>query len=240
MQIRIFADPEQVAAAAADAIAEAFSKHGERMNLGLAGGSTPLSSYRNLTRLSLPWERVDAWFTDERWVPLDHPDSNARAAREALFDYVPATLHPAPFDEWTPDEAAADYENTLRQVLGSGEAKGAAAAIEPNLVILGMGEDGHTASLYPDTSALGEQERLYVAAWVPQRSAWRLTATIPFLQTARQLFFLVTGEHKAEAVAAVLEDEEPLPAGLVAAGANDVTWFLDEAAAAGISGGGTA
>lgn len=205
------------------------------MNLGLAGGSTPLSTYRSLSQLWLPWDRVDAWLTDERWVPLDHPDSNAGAAKQALFDHVPAALHPAPFDEWTPDEAAADYETTLRQVLGSDGGEG----IQPDLVILGMGEDGHTASLFPDSSALTETERLYVATWVPRHSSWRLTATVPLLQAAQRLFFLVTGEHKAEAVAAVLEDDEPLPAGVVAAGAADVTWFLDEAAAAELSGGGT-
>jgi 6-phosphogluconolactonase len=101
----------------------------------------------------------------------------------------------------------------------------------PGLVLLGMGDDGHTASLFPGTTALEERERTYVANWVESKEAWRLTATFPLLWSARRIFFVVTGETKGDMLRRILEGGEPFPAQRVAAGAEDATWFLDAAAA---------
>jgi 6-phosphogluconolactonase len=191
--------------------------------VGLAGGSTPAATYRECAGLEIPWENAMLWLADERWVPLDHPESNALmvtsnlgagASRLATIDY----------DLGDPVAAAAEYEWLLDQVFSEGDGR-------PDLVLLGMGPDGHTASLFPGTEALEEHERRYVANYVPARAAWRLTATLPLLWSAHQVWFVVTGEDKAEVLAEIVDDHVPYPAQLVASGAGSVTWYLDEAAA---------
>ena len=136
MVIRILPNADALAAAAADEIAQRLSPASGGRDVGLAGGSTPQAAYRRLAERPLPWSEVHAWMTDERHVPIDHPESNAGMARRALFDHVPATLHTVPWHE-AAMEAAAAFERHLASILPLGP-----AGIEPWLVVLGVGEDG--------------------------------------------------------------------------------------------------
>ena len=230
MRIRVFDDPERLADAAAQEIESWIRLTGPRTTLGLAGGTTPRATYERLRDVRLPWAGVDAWMTDERFVPLDHPDSNAGMAKLTLFDHVAATLHELPWIE-DPLAVAEDYEQQLGRILGREP-----AGLKPDLVLLGVGEDGHTASLFPGTDALEEDRRDYVANWVPEQEAWRLTATIGLLRRARRTMFLVAGAHKASIVAEILEGSSNLPAALVSNGSRDAVWLLDQAAAARLRG----
>jgi 6-phosphogluconolactonase len=144
--------------------------------------------------------------------------------RRALFDHVQATLHEIPWDE-APD-AAATYENTLRQILPTGSD----GRPQPGLVLLGVGDDGHTASLFPGSPVLDEVERDFVATEVPGRG-WRFTATLPMLARARRTLFLVSGRQKAEIVAEILEGSSNLPAARVTRASRDAIWLLDADAA---------
>ena len=229
MDIRIVNDPDGVADLAAASIARWLRDTPGRADLSLAGGGTPRATYLRLREEEVPWEGVDVWMGDERWVPPDHPENNGRMAREALMDHVPARFHAVPWEAGDPDQAAAAYARTLRGFIaddGTGP--------RPGVVVLGIGDDGHTASLFPDGSALSERERIYVADDVPGKG-WRVTATMPLLTGARRIAFLATGTAKAGAVAAVLEEGRDLPARRVATTARgEVTWFLDRQAAAGL------
>jgi 6-phosphogluconolactonase len=222
--IEVFPDPTALAAGAAELIARKLhDAPGPRVSLGLAGGSSPAATYRELRGLRSHWDRVDAWLADERWVPLNDEDSNGRMAAEALFDHVNATFHRPRWAPWLePDESAAHYEAVLRSIHPAGR--------PPDLVLLGLGDDGHTASLFPDTAALEVDRRWFVANFVEHLDTWRLTATFPFLNTSREIFFLVEGEKKAERVAEIMNGE-PHPATVLAQGPSQVTWLLDEGAA---------
>ena len=222
--IEVFPDPTALAAGAAELIAgKLHDAPGPRVSLGLAGGSSPAAAYRNLRGLRSHWDRVDAWLADERWVPLNDEDSNGRMAAEALFDHVNATFHRPRWAPWLePDESAAHYEAVLRSIHPAGH--------PPDLVLLGLGDDGHTASLFPGTAALEVDRRWFVANFVEHLDKWRLTATFPFLNSSREIFFLVEGEKKAERVAEIMNGE-PHPATVLAHGPSQVTWLLDEGAA---------
>ncbi|MGH8874606.1 MAG: 6-phosphogluconolactonase [Acidimicrobiia bacterium] len=229
MRVTVFPDPGALAAGAAEVVAELLLPPGP-VTFGVAGGTTPQATYRHLRDARVEWERVDAWLSDERWVPLDHPDSNGRMAEEALLGHVPARFHRPRWAPWlTADRSAAQYEHDLLEILvRDGRPR-------PDLVLLGMGDDGHTASLFPGTEALEVRDRWFVANWAPAQGAWRLSATYPLLHAARHLVVLVSGEGKAEALARVLEgDGDPLPARRVMDGSAEVLWLVDEAAAAGL------
>lgn len=225
MTIRIFPTPRALAEAAADEVAEWVGEHRSRPTIGLAGGSTPRLAYELLRLKPVPWEGVHAWMTDERHVPGDHPDSNAGMARRALFAGVPATLHEV---GWIadPEAAAAAYEAELAEVLP----RDPSGRLEPGLVILGIGEDGHTASLFPGSSAMDSTTDDFVATFV-EGKGWRLTATRGLLARARRTLFLVTGAAKASVVAEVLSGSSDLPAALVAGASRHPVWLLDRAAA---------
>lgn len=227
MNVEVFADPETLADAAADWIAKVLlDAPGERVSLGLSGGSTPGATYQRLRGMPAAWERVDAWLADERWVPHNHADSNGLMAEELLLSHVDATFYRPRWAPWLePEESAAHYEAVLRSIHPTAG---------PDLVLLGIGIDGHTASLFPGTAALSIERRWYVANEVPHLDTWRLTASIPFLHRAQKVCFLVAGAEKAEALAAVAAGED-LPATLVANGVSDTTWLIDRAAAANLS-----
>ncbi len=230
MRLRVFSDADKLADAAAEEVA-AWARHDRAFpTVGLTGGATPRLAYERLRRLRMPWDRAHAWVTDERAVPLTHPDSNSGMIRRLLFDHVPETFHPVP---WTEDAAAAAgaYEAELARFLPQGS-----GGLQPGLVLLGVGEDGHTASLFPGTAALEETRRGFVANWVPQLSAWRLTATLPLLTAARRVVFLVSGASKAGIVAEVLEGDTDLPAAVVSRESRDAVWLLDHAAASLLGG----
>jgi 6-phosphogluconolactonase len=150
-------------------------------------------------------------------------------ARRALFDHVPATLHAVPYTE-NPNDGARAYEDMLRGFMGESFGR-----IQPGLVILGVGTDGHTASLFPGTPALEEDERDFVANWVEEQNTWRLTATLPLLARARRTLFVVSGESKAEVVAEILEQGSDHPAAIVNRASRDSVWLLDHAAASELS-----
>ncbi len=228
MNVEVFANPEALAEEAAERIARVLREApGPRVSLGLSGGSTPAATYKRLRGLAAHWERVDAWLADERWVPHNHDDSNGQMALELLLGHVNVTFHRPRWAPWLePDESAAHYEAILRSIHPP--------ATGPDLVLLGIGADGHTASLFPGTTALSAERRWYVANEVAHLDAWRLTASIPFLHRARRVFFLVAGADKAGVLARVASGED-LPATLVAKGVTETTWLIDQAAAAQLS-----
>jgi 6-phosphogluconolactonase len=220
---------EEVARAAAGAFAAR-----RRFTVALAGGSTPRRLYALLAepggpfRARIPWASTHVFFGDERSVPPEHPESNYRMAREALLDHVAvASVHPIPADE--PD-AAERYEEELRHFFGV-----ASGGPPPplDLVLLGLGPDGHTASLFPGSAALDEETRWVVSTFVDRLGTRRTTLTLPVLNRARGVVFLVSGAEKAAALAGVLAPAPgaaPLPAARVAP-AGGTLWIVDRAAA---------
>lgn len=228
MAVQRFAS-HQMIAGAADAVAvlihEAVAERGV-FHMALAGGSTPIPLYHRLAMMALPWDRVELWFGDERGVPPDHPMSNYLMVRTALFDEMTdARVHRIQ-GEMDPVAAATAYERELVGTLG----------VPPrlDLVLLGLGTDGHTASLFPHTPALAETER-WVVANPASAGDIRITMTAKTIGAARHVRFLALGESKARVLAEVLEgprDPSRLPSQLITAAETDVGWFVDEAAAA--------
>jgi 6-phosphogluconolactonase len=222
---------ELVEAAAAHiqkAAAEASAARGQ-FRIALAGGSTPRALYPVLAG-AIDWTRAKIFFGDERSVPPDDPQSNYRMARETLLD--PARVPPANVVRWRGedpdlDAAARDYEAALTA---------GASAPWLDLALLGLGPDGHPASLFPGTSALAEQGRLAVAVDVPQMGTRRLTLTYPALCGARDVCFLVTGHDKAAALTAVVDAGHLPAARIVRRDAGPVTIFCDGEAASALSG----
>ncbi len=194
-------------------------------SLGLAGGSTPESTYKELARATTDWANVTAWLADERWVPHDSPRSNGLMAVQSLFAVLPAKLVRPEFSEqMDPDESAAQYGRLLRDLhLES----------PPDLVLLGLGDDGHTASLFPGSKALDETRHRYVSNVIPGTGEIRLTATYPLLNTASRIVFLVVGESKAQALKASLAGDTP--AGKVGGNETRVEWHVDRQAASLLS-----
>jgi 6-phosphogluconolactonase len=235
--LRIVAAPADLARAAAEHIvglaSEALLARG-RFAVALSGGSTPRATYALLATdevaSRVDWGSVHVFWGDERCVPPDHPESDYRMAREALLDRVPIppeNVHRMRA-ELDPAQAADDYERTLRTFFAGQEAG------RFDLVLLGMGEDGHTASLFPGTHALDERERWVVANHVNTLDAWRITLTPPILNAAAHVTFLVTGQKKSETLRRVLNgprQPEVLPAQLIQPTSGRLTWLVDEAAA---------
>lgn len=223
---------QAVAEAIASRVAEALSRQ-ESFSLALSGGNTPRALYRLLAeeyRLRIDWHRVHFFWGDERYVPHDHPASNFRMARETLIDPLnlpPENIHPMPTDVANPDEAAHLYERQLRAFFGE--------TPRLDLILLGMGADGHTASLFPGTSALQERTRWVTVGEAPVEPRVRLTLTLPVLNAAKAVYFLVTGADKAETVRRILVQQEPLPAALVSPTEGELLWWLDRDAASSIS-----
>ncbi len=245
--LRIFANKDELTQAAAELFAQraqaARTTFG-RFTAALAGGSTPRPMYERLAtpgfRVTIPWEATHFFWGDERCVPPDHPDSNYRMAMEALLSKVPApseNIHRMA-GELPPDVAAEAYAATLRGVFGPStrSAQQLAGNELPrfDLILLGMGSDGHTASLFPHTEVLHEQRRLVVGYYVEKLAAHRLTLTFPVINNAALVVFLVAGQDKAETLHRVLEGPyvpDELPAQLVQPANGHLIWMVDEAAA---------
>ena len=225
MKLIVHESPEETSAAIASRIAEAANDAGDRLSLGLSGGSTPIPAYQILSGVDLDWEKIDLWVSDERWVPHDLERSNDRMAAEVLAGPVGTWIYRPPWEEgMEPDEAAARYDEMIRN-LHTGR--------RPDIIHLGVGEDGHTASLFPNTPALEEWSRWIVANWVPAQSEFRITATFPLLWSARLVLVQAQGEGKA---AAVRDSFAGLtPAGRLGEGEAVVEWHVDRAAASLIS-----
>ncbi len=240
------ADADAVARAAADVIvqaaARAIAARG-RFALALAGGSTPRTLYRLLAdphqpwRARVRWDAVDVFFGDERHVPPDHPDSNYRMAREALLAHVDAAgVHRLEGELPDASLAAVRYEGDLARSFGLDPARDPPPRLD--LVLLGIGPDGHTASLFPGSVALEERRRWVVAPFVEHLRAHRITLTLPVLDAARQVVFLVAGREKAAALAGVLSSASRAaappsgpPAARVRPDDGAVLWIADQAAA---------
>jgi 6-phosphogluconolactonase len=235
LNLLVYETPEELEEAAArDFVAKAEAAVGEcgRFAVVLAGGSTPTTTYEMLARHhadEVDWRRVHVFFGDERTVPPHHEDSNYRTARETLLAHVRLGSVHRMRCELPPAEAAADYEEQLREFFGPSE--------EPprfDLILLGLGEDGHTASLFPETSALEVTDRWVVANPVLKLETTRLTLTVPVINAARAITFLVAGEDKAAALKEILEgdaDPRAYPAKFVRPENGDLTWMVDREAA---------
>ena len=237
MRLTVLARPnlEEMIQAIADAIArvlgEALQQRG-RASLFLSGGSTPAPVYERLAQVhgaALPWDRITLFWGDERWVKPDDPLSNQRMAREKLIDRIaiPAgNVFPIP-TEGTPADAADRYDDLLRDRFperGPG----------PDLVLLGLGQEGHTASLFPGSPALQETVRWTTAVTVEATPPRRLTVTYPLLDRADQIFFLAAGRKKAQIVRKIFIEGPPLvecPAAGVRPARGGLSWWLDEEAA---------
>jgi 6-phosphogluconolactonase len=244
LRIKYYVEPDPAALARRAAqyfvemVGEAVAGRG-RARIAISGGSTPKATFQLLAdpaqpwRNRMPWDRLDLYWVDERAVPPDHADSNYRMTREALLDHVP--LRPDQIHrmegELEPEAAAARYESELRS---SFRLEGAESP-RFDLVALGMGDDGHTASLFPHTQALHETSRLVTANHVPQKDAWRITLTWPVIDHASSVFFLIAGADKALILNEVLtgpRDPERLPSQLIWPASGILTFILDKAAAA--------
>jgi len=238
-EIRILTTPQELFASAADEVIraanQAVNEHG-RFTLALSGGSTPKSLYNLLAtnaRSTLPWDKTFFFWGDERHVPPTDADSNYRMVSEAMLSKVSVPAgNVFRVEAENPDaEAVAEaYESTLREFF----------ELQPgqfptfDLILLGMGADGHTASLFPGTAGLQEKSRLVIANWVEKLKTHRLSFTVPVLNAARCVAFLVSGTDKAAALRNVLEEKVPaeqFPSKLVHPTDGKLLWFLDRAAA---------
>lgn len=233
MSVNVYESPEDLAEAAASEFAaradEAIEERG-RFTAVLAGGSTPKATYEILARdyaERIDWGKVHVFFGDERTVPPEDEDSNYRMAREALLDHVPVASVHRMQGELPLGEAAEAYEVELRGFFGSDELP------RFDLILLGIGGDGHTASLFPETSALEVHDRWVVANPVLKLETTRITLTAPVINAARAVYFLVAGEGKAEALGQILggeADPRAYPASLIQPEGGP-RWMLDQQAA---------
>jgi len=236
-EILICADSAELAREAARRFAEmadAFTNDAGRFTVALSGGSTPKAMFQVLADKpfadALPWRSIYLFWGDERSVPPDHADSNYRMAYEALLSRVPIpreNIFRIPAEDEDHKRAAANYSENLRTFF---------AAERPglDLIFLGMGPDGHTASLFPGTTALCANDRIAVANYVDKLQSWRITLTADTINRARNIIFLVAGADKAPALKEVIEgprNPEQFPSQLIEASHGALLWMVDEAAA---------
>ncbi len=238
-EIRVLPTPQELFAAAAEEVircaTEAVRQRG-RFTIALSGGSTPKSLFNLLAtnaRTILPWDRTFFFWGDERHVPPTDPESNYRMADETMLSKIPVApgnVFRIPAEN--PDAAAAAeaYEETLRKFF---QVKTGEFPVF-DLILLGMGPDGHTASLFPGTDGLQEKSRLVIANWVEKFKTHRLTFTLPVLNAAACVTFLVSGTDKAPVLKTVLESDAPAeqyPAKLIRPADGNLIWLIDRAAA---------
>jgi 6-phosphogluconolactonase len=219
-----------VADAAALILEQAHKAIAERneFRIALSGGNTPAPVYARIAAEAhdFPWDRVRFTFGDERCVPPDNPQSNFRMARENLF--VPAGVPEKSMlrmrGEIDPQIAAQEYEDQLAAIATAhGE-----SMYQHDLILLGLGDDGHTASLFPGTAALEDVRRCVVANFVPKFNAWRLTFTFPLINHARHILFLVGASKSPQLIERVVAGDQQFPAARVNPSAGDVTWMIGE------------
>jgi len=241
----VFRNPQKTAAAAAERFAElaqeSIDDHGQFL-VALSGGSTPRPMYQLLGEKGwqnrIDWSKVQLFWSDERCLPPENEDSNYRMTRASLLEHIPVpedNIHRIK-GELDPEQAADEYEKLLHRVFRMDEEGDDSKPRFPrfDLVMLGLGENGHTASLFPNTRALEEQERWVVANFIPEMEAWRITFTYPLINHAAHVMFLVTGEQKAQIFHELLEgnnEQLEYPALGIEPIDGTLEWFLDEAAA---------
>jgi 6-phosphogluconolactonase len=236
-QVRIFGSPQELFHAAAEKFcslgSSAIQDHG-KFTVALSGGSTPRGLHQELVTQfssSLPWGKVFFFWGDERHVPPDSSDSNYRMAKETLLSKLPIppeNIFRVPAELPDARQAAAKYEQTLQKFF-----KTATDSMPRfDFILLGMGPDGHTASLFPGTAALQERDHLVVANWVEKLNTFRITFTYPLLNNAACVMFLVSGDEKAEMVRRALKDPAAnLPCQKVRPVNGELLWYLDKGAA---------
>jgi 6-phosphogluconolactonase len=232
-RIEVLPDPLSLAHHVAEWMTATAVAAAGPFRVSLSGGSTPKTLYGLLAsdefRQRFPWQRVIWYWGDERFVPYDHPESNYRMTREAMLSKAPVppeNIHPVPADG-TPDEAASRYELTLRSDYG-------AAVLDPSrplfdITLLGLGPDGHTASLLPGEAVLNERKR-WVAAVSHGRPEVRITMTYPVIDSSRHVAFLVAGAEKTAMFNAIRVGGSDVPAARVKP-VGELIWFVDQAAA---------
>jgi 6-phosphogluconolactonase len=240
--IRVLDDLQQVASAAADEFVarakRAIAHHG-RFTVALSGGSTPKTMHTILAERSaknpklVDWARVQILFGDERHVPPDHPDSNYRMARETLLSKVPIpadNIHRMRCENPDAAKAAEEYDRELVAVF---QLKGEDQLPRFDLIFLGMGPDGHTASLFPGTTAVHELKKRVVANWVPKFDTWRVTLTRPVINQAECVLLMVCGPDKAQALSEVMGQGNPdiYPVKYVQPTHGELIWLVDRTAA---------
>jgi len=237
--LRLFVDTDALHFAAAQRwaqLAEAAIMARGKFHVALSGGSTPRALYRRLANPEfanrVAWDRVHIYFGDERAVPPDHPDSNYRMAKEALFDHVPI---PPPQIHRIEGERADIHEAATRysQLLATRLPLSAQGVVQFDLLLLGVGADGHIASLFPGTPVLHERARFVEAVRVEKLDSWRITVTLPVIDHARHVVILVSGENKAEIMRNLTKGRRmpPYPVQLINPH-GVLEWYVDSAAAA--------
>ena len=241
-EIRVLTTPQELFEVAAEEVvhdANAAVKERGRFTIALSGGSTPKSLFNLLAtnaRTVFPWDKTLFFWSDERHVPPTDPDSNYHMANEVMLSKVPVppqNVFRMGAENPEATAVAAEYEKAIQKNF---QLEAGAVPVF-DLILLGMGPDGHTASLFPGTAALQEKSRLVVANWVEKLKTHRLTFTLPVLNAARNVVFLVSGTDKASALKAVLEENVPgeqYPAKLVRPVNGRLIWFVDRAAASGL------
>lgn len=207
-----------------------------RFVAALSGGTTPRPLYELLStaewRVQVDWKKTHLFWSDERFVPADDPRSNYGMARDALLsriDIPPANVHPMVTQTADAQQAAQMYEQTIQRVFGTREG----GIPKFDLMLLGLGENGHTASLFPHSPLLHENERLVAAEFVKEAGNWRITMTVPLINAARSVMVLVSGSGKAAALREVLSGAfrpEDYPAQLVRPVNGEMVWIVDESA----------
>ena len=236
MRLQILETPRDVAVAAAKlfvAKSNAAVAHRGFFTVALSGGSTPKLLYQLLVdpnepfREQISWPSIHFFWSDERHVPADHPDSNYRMANEAMLSHVSVSrdnVHRIKSENPDAQEAAEAYEETvLKFVPGSPP--------RLDLILLGLGTDGHTASIFPESEVLLETQGLMAAPWVEKLNAYRITMTLPLINNSASVVFLITGTEKAQIVKAILQGSKPYPARTVKPTNGHLLWLLDRDAA---------
>ena len=234
--IEIFANAQELARGAAEYLVarsgEAVAQKGF-FTVALSGGSTPKALFQLLAdpdepfHTQVPWSRAHFFWSDERHVPPDHPDSNYRMAHEAMLSRVPvpeSNVHRVHSENPDANAAAAEYEQTILQLTKQ-------TLPQLDLILLGLGPDGHTASIFPGSEVLHETKRLVAAPWVEKFNAYRITMTLPLLNNGAAVLFLVSAAEKAEIVKQVIEGPKLFPAQHVEPTHGQVIWMLDKDAA---------
>jgi 6-phosphogluconolactonase len=242
--IRVFNDLEELSRAAAEeflVLARRNADAGSLFTAALSGGSTPKGFYQLLATPELsaitPWAHIDLFQVDERCVPPDSPQSNYRMIREAMLDHVPpaaSNFHRMLAEQPDRESASERYAAELRETAAVSQS----GWPRLDLIYLGMGEDGHTASLFPGTSALEESKRAVCPNWVEKLKMWRITLTRPVLNAAARVIFMVSGAPKAGILRQVLQDagaSPRFPAQLIRPENGALAWYVDKAAASSLS-----
>lgn len=229
-RLLIVRDADALAAAGAEEFARSVQSSSGPFRVALSGGSTPRTMFELLAaepfRSRIAWDRIHFFWGDERCVPPDHGDSNYRLASETLLSKVsPAGIHRVPAELSDPDEAARRYSEILQRELGN--------SLSFDFVFLGMGADGHTASLFPGTESVREAKKSVCSVFLPEKKSHRITLTLPVLNAAKKVVFLVAGADKAETAHLVIDGEpdERRPASLVRPTNGEPLWMLDWTAA---------